>query len=215
MPCWLLFSCRQLAAAHPQHGGRAPAPTGVLSSLKGAQRGNWPDKQFTFLFFQDSSGPACVPRLACYERVCARKQEQQPGASELSYNGKPHIGDISLTLRRQRPWTTSWKPLWTGLKSAWLEQKLRREKPRIWELLSNCNGSRLASTVVAALPQAAVEPQGCQAVLPAMLPPALHLGRALISDTTDWLKPAVVWLWESQIIKPPVIGLYLTFYMSC
>lgn len=143
--------------------------------------------------------------------VSLQESKSSSLARQLSYNGKPHIGDISVTLRRQSPWTTSWKPLGTGLQSPWLKQKLCREQARAesWSpaVMAQCWPAL-----------AAVEPGDARD----SFQPCCHQRGAsagLWSQTplTDcwWLKPAAVWLSESQIIKLPVNRPYLTFYMSC
>lgn len=199
MPCWLLFlaaSCQQLT--HSTGGSEHLLPQGC--SVR-----KWGWQGIYLPFFHDSSGPACVPRLACWSTLQESKSSSL--VHQLSYSGKPHIGGISLTLRRQRSWTTSWKILWTGLKLAWLEQKLCREKPKTWRLMSNCDGSLLACALLAVLLHAAVEPRGCQAVLPAVCGSLAVLWSQTPLTDWWWLKAAAVWLWESQIIKLPVTAL--------
>lgn len=187
MPCWLLFlaaSCQQLT--HSTGGGDEH-----LHLQGGSAALREPSEQIGLTrnlssFYPRQLWPSLCPQ-AC-------KKARATASAELQWEST--FGGISLTPRRQRLWTTSWKPLWTGLKSAWLEQKLCREKPRTRELMSDCDCSLLPCAPLAA------QPRGWQAVPPAMLPPEGLPGRALVSNTTDcwWLRPAAVQLGQNQII---------------
>lgn len=212
---FLVASCHQLT--NSAGGDEHLLPQRCTSALNEPGEEIRPTKYLFSFFFQDSFSPDYLPKQACWWTCLCRKATRVSWYTNFAIIGNHILGYVSLTLRRKSPWTTTWKTLWTGLKSALLKQKQCREKPRPWDLISNFDGSLLACTLLATLPHAAVEPRQCQPVLPSQafqprchhyLPPAWVLGMTLTSNITDykWNKLHVNWLWESRIINLPVVG---------
>lgn len=194
-------------------GGQAPAPTGMLSSPKGAQRENWVDKEFIFSFFQDSSGPACVPKLACWWTYLCKKARAAAWCTSLATVGNHILVIFRWPLedrvhepRAENLCGLSWNQ--RDLSKSYAEKSQELESwSQSWWLIAGlysfgsagprCSGARM-------MPGSPSQPC-CHRLC--------HQRGSLAglwpqTPLTDWwqLKPAAIWLWESQIIKLPVIG---------
>lgn len=82
------------------------------------------------------------PQTGSVTKVSLQKSKNKL-AVQLCCNRKPHLWLCFSALRRKSPGTTSWKPLWTLLTSALLEQKQCREKAKTLRPISNLDGSLL------------------------------------------------------------------------
>lgn len=149
MPCWLVPSFLWPAAISSlmvQKGSPAPSePAEEMRLTRGL---------FSFFSKAAFDQPTSLSCLAD-EHAFARKQ-QEPAGTPTAITGNHIFGCVSLTLTASS-WITSWKSLWTRLKSALFEQKQCREKPRRWDLISNFDGSLLACTLLAGLLHTAVQ----------------------------------------------------------
>lgn len=175
-------------------GGQAPAPTGMLSSPKGAQRENWVDKEFIFFFFQDSSGPACVPKLACWWTYLCKKARAAAWCTSLATVGN-HILVIFRWPLEDRVHEPRAENL-CGL--SWNQRDLSKSYAEKSQELESWSQLVMAHCWLVLFRQCwptlqwspADARQSFPAMLPSAVPPAWVLGRALTSNTTDWLVTA-------------------------
>lgn len=215
-----MASCHQLTS---RAGGDRHLPHGSSHHPYQAGEGEKSAWQGILFFFQDSFWLAPLLKRACsWTRLC-QKGTRANWHTSFAIIGNHILGYVSLTLRREHPGAMGQKPLWTGLKSASLQQKQCRDKPRPWDPISNFDGSSClhsfgsAASCCSGVQMTPARPPSTS--FPAMLPPLSFtmlwaLGMTLTSNITNysWNQLHVNGLWESQITVFPVT---LAFYLSC